>query len=73
MDAKVKAVSSEAKASATIIGALPVLVAGAVYLTSREYIMLLFTTTVGNAVLVACAIWMLIGVFIMRKMINFEI
>jgi tight adherence protein B len=73
MEAKIKAVSSEAKASAGIIASLPVLLTGAIYLMARDYISLLFTTTLGNTVLVGCAIWMLIGVFVMRKMINFEI
>lgn len=73
MRAKVRAMSSEAKASGGIIGSLPVIVGGLVYLTSPAYISLLFTTLAGNVVLAACAVWMLIGIFVMRKMINFEI
>ena len=72
MQAKIKAMSSEAKASAGIIGSLPVIVAGLVYLTSPDYITLLFTTTIGNAVLVASGLWMLMGCLVMRKMINFD-
>lgn len=72
MKAKVKAVSSEAKASAGIIGSLPFLVGGAVYLTNQSYMMILFTTTVGNAVIIGGLIWMAIGVLVMRKMINFD-
>jgi tight adherence protein B len=73
MKAKIKAVSSEAKASAGIIGSLPVLVAGLIYLSSPDYISLLFTTLIGNMIIAASAIWMLIGVLVMRKMINFDI
>ncbi len=73
MRAKIKALSSEAKASAMIIGALPVFVAGALYVTSPNYISLLFTTHAGKLVLAACAVWMLMGVLVMRKMINFEV
>jgi tight adherence protein B len=51
---------------------LPVVVAILVYLTAPDYITLLFTETLGNIVLVGCAIWMLIGTLIMRKMINFD-
>ncbi|MRX51754.1 pilus assembly protein [Paracoccus sp. S-4012] len=69
---KIKAFSSEAKASAGIIGALPPAVAGILYLTSPQYISLLFTTTLGQVVLAGCAIWMSIGVLIMRSMINFD-
>ena len=73
MKAKIKAVSSEAKASAGIIGSLPIVVAGLIYLTSPDYISLLFTTLVGHLVIAGSAIWMLIGVLVMRKMINFDI
>ncbi|WP_018235799.1 type II secretion system F family protein [Ensifer sp. BR816] len=72
MKAKIKAMSAEAKSSAGIIGALPFIVAGAVYLTSPDYMSLLFTTFAGKMVLVGSALWMSIGIFIMRKMINFD-
>ncbi|CAH1660816.1 Flp pilus assembly protein TadB [Hyphomicrobiales bacterium] len=70
---KIQAVSMEAKASAGIIGALPPTVAFLVYLTSPGYIELLWLTQMGKLALVGCGVWMLIGVLIMRKMINFEI
>ena len=69
---KIKAMSSEAKASAGIIGSLPPAVMGLVYLTTPAYISLLFTERVGNLLLVGCAFWMSIGIFVMRKMINFK-
>ncbi|WP_445502894.1 type II secretion system F family protein [Microvirga sp. G4-2] len=72
MKAKIKAVSSEAKASAGIIGSLPVVVTVLIYLTSPEYINLLFTTTTGHLTLAASGFWMLIGILVMRKMINFD-
>jgi len=72
MKAKIRAVSAEAKASAGIIGALPVVVASLIGLTSPGYIALLFTTSTGHIVLGVCAFWMFIGVMIMRKMINFD-
>jgi tight adherence protein B len=72
MKAKIKAVSSEAKASAGIIGSLPVVVAVLIYLTSPEYISLLFTTTTGHLTLAASGFWMMIGILVMRKMINFD-
>jgi len=72
MKAKIKAVSSEAKASAGIIGSLPVVVATLIYLTSPGYISLLFTTSVGNITLVVSGMWMLMGCLVMRKMINFD-
>jgi tight adherence protein B len=69
---KIQAMSSEAKASAMIIGSLPPGVAMIVYLTTPDYIGLLFTQRVGNLMLAACVVWMSIGIFVMRKMINFK-
>lgn len=73
MKAKVKALSMEAKASAVIIGALPFIVSFLVYITSPNYIMVLFTDPRGHFILGFSAIWMSIGVFVMRNMVNFDI
>lgn len=73
MKAKVTALSMEAKASAVIIGALPFIVAFLVYLTSPDYMMILFTDPRGHLIMGASAIWMSIGIFVMRNMINFDI
>jgi len=73
MKAKVSALSMEAKASAVIIGALPFIVSLLVYLTSPDYLMVLFTDQRGHLILGCSAVWMSIGIFIMRNMINFEI
>lgn len=73
MKGKIRAVSAEAKSSAAIIGSLPFLVGGLVYFTTPSYMMVLFTTNPGKIVLAGGLLWMSIGVFIMRKMINFEI
>jgi tight adherence protein B len=72
MKAKIQAMSMEAKASASIIGALPIAVATLVWITSPAYIELLFTDPFGRVMLACCAAWMAIGVFVMRKMINFD-
>ena len=72
MKAKIRAMSQEAKASAGIIGALPVAVMTLVYITSPKYIMLLFITPMGNLMLAASALWMFMGVMVMKKMINFD-
>jgi tight adherence protein B len=70
--AKVKAFSSEAKASARIIAVLPVAVMLLMYLTSPKYISLLWTETLGNIMLIGSAVWMTLGVLVMKKMINFD-
>jgi len=73
MEGKVKALSSEAKASAMIIGVLPFLVAGAVHLSAPDYLVPLFTTRQGNFILLAAGFWMSCGIFIMRKMIAIKV
>src|ERR1700683_785399 len=72
MKAKIKAMSMEAKASAAIIGALPIIVMTLVWLTSPDYMELLWTEALGRLLLACSAIWMFIGVMVMRKMINFD-
>jgi tight adherence protein B len=72
MKAKIQAMSMEAKASAAIIAALPLAVMFLVYITSPAYIELLWTEPVGRIMLAASATWMSMGVFVMKKMINFD-
>lgn len=79
MKLKIKAMSSEAKASAWIVGALPFLVFALVYVMNPSYLAAFFPwsgelydervmiTGLGGLT------WMAIGVFIMAKMVNFEI
>jgi tight adherence protein B len=69
---KVKAFSAEAKTSAFIIGALPPAVMLIVFFTSPDYISLLWQERTGNMMLIGSGIWMILGVLIMRKMINFD-
>lgn len=70
---KVQALSSEAKASAMIIGALPNLVATGLYFVNHDYIILLFTTSTGKTLLTGAVLWMCIGILVMRQMINFKV
>ena len=72
MKAKIQAMAQEAKASATIIGVLPIAVMTLVYLTSPDYISLLWTEPLGRVMLGASACWMSMGVWVMKKMINFD-
>lgn len=72
MKAKIQAMSMEAKASAAIIASLPFAVMFLVYLSSPDYISLLWTDSLGNFMLAGCACWMTCGVLVMKKMINFD-
>jgi tight adherence protein B len=72
MREKIQAMSMEAKASAGIIGSLPPIVMFLVYLTTPQYISLLWTHPTGQLMLVGCVVWMSIGIMVMKKMINFD-
>jgi tight adherence protein B len=72
MRGKIVAMSMEAKASAAIIAALPIVVMILVYLTSPKYIELLWTHQLGRVMLAVSAVWMLMGTLVMRRMINFD-
>jgi tight adherence protein B len=73
MKLKVKAMSSEARASAMIIGALPFIMTGVLSVVSPSYISLLFTTERGHHLLIGAACSMTLGVGIMTKMVKFDI
>ncbi|PCJ00120.1 MAG: type II secretion protein F [Alphaproteobacteria bacterium] len=70
---KVMALSSEAIASASIIGALPILVGGGLYAVNPDYLEPMFTTKEGRDMLTYSAMWMACGILVMKKMINFKI
>lgn len=70
---KVKAMSSEAKTSAYIIGALPFVVGGFIYFVNNAYVMKLFIDERGNVMLAMGALMFMIGGGIMYRMVKFEI
>jgi tight adherence protein B len=72
MKAKIRSVSQEAKSSAMIIGALPFCIIGLLSIFSPDYLTPLWTTRIGNILVVGCVVWMLLGTLVMRKMINFD-
>jgi len=73
MREKVKALSSEALASAGIIASLPPAVMTMVMFTSPGYMMALFTDIRGNALLLLAGALMGTGIFVMKRMISFKI
>ncbi len=72
MGEKIKALSSEATASAGIIGSLPPAVMILVTLTTPAYMMLMFTDRRGQFMLLIAVLMMSLGVFVMKKMIAFK-
>jgi tight adherence protein B len=72
MKAKIRAMSSEAKTSAGIIGAMPVIVIALLQLSAPNYAGVLFTTFAGKVLLAGCAAWMAAGCGVMWRMIRFD-
>lgn len=70
---KIKAMISEGKASAYIIGSLPFLMCALLSFMNYEYMSVMFTDPRGQIGLMGAAVWMGIGVFILAQMINFEV
>jgi tight adherence protein B len=73
MRLKIKAMASEASASALIIGSLPFIMAVLMYLVSRDYMVVLFTAPLGRLMMGGALVSLTIGGFIMRQMTRFEI
>ena len=72
MGEKIKALSSEALASAGIIASLPPAVMTMVMFTTPAYMMPLFNDIRGNFLLLIAALLMATGVFVMKRMISFK-
>jgi len=72
LDLKVKALSAEAKASAWIIGLLPFVMGGLIYMLQPAYMSVLWTTGMGKVLLAGVGLWMSTGTLIMRQMVNFK-
>jgi tight adherence protein B len=72
MQAKIRALSAEAKASAGVLACLPFAVTFLLYLVAPEYIALLWQKKHGHFMMLCAAGLMSVGVFVMRKMINFK-
>ena len=72
MQMKIKALSAEAKASAGVLASLPFIVATMLIVVAPKYIAFLWNTKMGHMLLGGAAIWMFMGLMVMRKMINFK-
>ncbi|WP_260928617.1 type II secretion system F family protein [Novosphingobium sp. 9] len=73
MKLKIRAMSSESKASAYIVGSLPFIVFGLIYMVNPKYIGNFFVDPRLMVAGIGGFIWMSIGAFAMAKMCNFEI
>ncbi len=73
MRLKIKAMTSEARASAYILGSLPFIMFGIIFMLNPEYETQLFTDPRGRIMLGAGLVTMLMGIFVMSKMVKFKI
>lgn len=73
LQSKIRAMTSEARTSAWIIGSIPILLIGAVTLLSPDFLKPLFETETGNIILMFCGGWMVAGFVVMRGMMRVEI
>ena len=73
MKLKIRAMSSESKASAWIVGSLPFVVFTLVWFTNPNYMAGFFTDQRLMVAGLGGLVWMSIGAFVMAKMVNFEI
>ncbi|HEX6217879.1 MAG TPA: type II secretion system F family protein [Sphingomicrobium sp.] len=73
MKLKIRAMSSESKASAYIVGSLPFIVFTLVWMINPDYMNNFFTDQRLIVAGLGGLVWMSIGAFIMMKMVNFEI
>lgn len=73
MKLKIRAMSSESKASAYIVGSLPFVVFALVWMINPAYMENFFTDQRLTVAGLGGVVWMSIGGFIMAKMVNFEI
>ena len=70
---KVSAMTSEAKASAAIIGSLPFLLSGAIIGVAPDYMTPMWDTLIGNMLISGALLWMCVGLAVMIKMIHFRV
>jgi tight adherence protein B len=73
MKLKIRAMSSESKASAYIVGSLPFIVFGLIWFINGSYMQNFFIDPRLMVAGMVGLVWMAIGGFIMAKMVNFEI
>jgi tight adherence protein B len=72
-DGKVRTLSAEGKLSAVVLVCLPISIIAYLKLSQPEYINLLFTDPIGRVMAAVAGIMMIIGIFVMKKMVKIEV
>lgn len=69
----IRTLTAQGKISGIIVGVLPIVIGGIIYLINPEYIRVLFTHPIGKAMLVAGTVSQFIGILVIRKIIAIDI
>jgi tight adherence protein B len=72
-DGKVRTLSAEGKLSAVILVCLPFFIIAYLKITQPDYMDLLFTDPIGRVMMVVAAIMMVIGIFVMTRIVKIEV
>ena len=72
-DGKVRTLSAEGKLSAVVLTCLPFAIIAYLYFTQPDYMHLLFADPLGRIMAVVAGIMMIIGIFVMKKMVKIEV
>jgi tight adherence protein B len=70
---KVKALTGEARISAVILTFLPFVIGSIIFFLNPAYIGILFTEEVGQIMLAGAVVMMIIGIFVMRRMVGIKV
>jgi tight adherence protein B len=72
-EGKVRTLSAEGRLSAIILVALPFFIACYLQFSNPKYLSTLFTDPVGKVLMIGAVIMMLIGIFVMKKIVTIEV
>lgn len=72
-EGKVRTLSAEGRLSAIILIALPFFIAGWLQFSNPKYLATLFMDPIGKVMMIAAALMMIIGIFVMKKMVKIEV
>lgn len=72
MKNELKTLTAQGKLSGGILMLMPVFLGMIIYLLNKEYVMVLFTTTIGLVMVAAAVVGELIGILLIRRIINIE-
>lgn len=70
---KIKALASEGRATAWVLGSMPFVEAGLILLVSPDHLTPLFNTSMGHTILGITAAIVALGIFIVRQMVNIKV